>query len=387
MKAIHQLATLQKILGEYQFEQPLHRFLAQYYRQNKQMGGRDRRTASSLTYNYFRLGGILAKHDLETRIAVAELLCNTETSEFVAYYRPNWQNKLGDSLTQKLSFLKSEFADFQLSDVFPEASKLSPLVNMTAFYESFFVQPNLYIRALPHKAHVVAKKLSASGIAFEKIGEHAFSMANGTKLEAVLDKGDYEVQDISSQKVGAFFEPKPYEKWWDCCAASGGKSLLLHSQEPSVKLLVSDNRESILHNLRERFFYAGIEGYQQKVLDLTQNQDLLLSNYEFDGIILDAPCSGSGTWGRTPEMLSAFPPEKVDFYSNLQRKIASNVVSYLKPGKPLIYITCSVFEPENEAQVKWLCDTFQLKTERMELISGYKDKADTLFVARLVKQG
>jgi 16S rRNA (cytosine967-C5)-methyltransferase len=182
-----------------------------------------------------------------------------------------------------------------------------------------------------------------------------------------------------------FFEPKTWDYWWDCCAASGGKSLLLHDLEPSVQLLVSDVRENSLNNLDDRFHEAGIKKYQKKVLDLLQNNDPDLHHYEFDGIILDAPCSGSGTWGRTPEMLYFFDEHKISHYTRLQKAIATNVVKYLKPGKPLIYITCSVFKQENEEVISYLEENLSLKLEKMEVIKGYKDKADTMFVARLIK--
>ena len=106
----------------------------------------------------------------------------------------------------------------------------------------------------------------------------------------------------------------------------------------------------------------------------------------FDGILLDTPCSGSGTWGRTPEMLYFFEKYKIDNYVKLQKGIAANIIKYLKKDKPLIYMTCSVFKAENEAVVKYLTDNFDLKLERMELIKGYNNKADSMFVARLIKQ-
>ena len=140
----------------------------------------------------------------------------------------------------------------------------------------------------------------------------------------------FEVQDFSSQQTAQFFKPQKWENWWDACAASGGKSLLLHELEPTVKLVVSDIRESILSNLDERFQQAGLLKYQKKLLDLTQNNDLILHDYAFDGIILDAPCSGSGTWGRTPEMISQFDEHKIEFFQRLQQSIARNVVKYLK---------------------------------------------------------
>jgi len=200
------------------------------------------------------------------------------------------------------------------------------------------------------------------------------------------DQKHYQVQDLSSQKTGVFFEPASWDYWWDCCAASGGKSLLLHDLEPKVQLLVSDVREDSLNNLDERFQEAGIKKYQKKVLDLLQNNDPDLHHYEFDGIILDAPCSGSGTWGRTPEMLYYFDDHKIAYFSKLQKAIAGNVAKYLKEGKPLIYITCSVFRQENEDVVAWIEENLPLKLEKSEVIKGYNDKADTMFAARFIRQ-
>ncbi|MNV81298.1 16S rRNA methyltransferase B [compost metagenome] len=84
-------------------------------------------------------------------------------------------------------------------------------------------------------------------------------------------------------------------------------------------------------------------------------------------------------------MLYFFDEHKISNYTRLQKAIAGNVVQYLKPEKPLIYITCSVFRQENEEIVSYLTETFSLKLEKMEVIKGYKDKADTMFVARLIK--
>jgi 16S rRNA (cytosine967-C5)-methyltransferase len=160
--------------------------------------------------------------------------------------------------------------------------------------------------------------------------------------------------------------------------------LLLHNLEPNLKLVVSDIRESILSNLDERFQHAGLTKYQKKLLDLTQNNDLLLHDYAFDGIILDAPCSGSGTWGRTPEMISQFETYNIEFFQKLQQSIVRNVVKYLKPGKPLIYITCSAFKAENEDVVSFIVKELGMKLEESKVLKGYESKADTMYMARLL---
>jgi 16S rRNA (cytosine967-C5)-methyltransferase len=386
MKAFHQFSTFQKIISEYKNDEPLSRFLGVFYRQNKQMGSRDRRNASRLVYNYYRLGNALKDIDLVEKLAVAEFLTNNNPNSFLEYYQLEWNNLIANSLSEKLDFIKTIYLSFNLDDVFPFHQHFSEGIDEQSFLKSFFTQPDLFIRVKASEEQKITKLLAVADIKFEVKGNQTIALPNGTKLEQIItDSGSYEIQDWSSQKVGAFFEPKKWEKWWDCCAASGGKSLLLHAQQADLKLLVTDNRASILENLQQRFALAGIRNYQKKVMDLTQSQDLFLHDYEFDGIIFDAPCSGSGTWGRTPEMIAQFATHKIKFYSDLQRKLALNVVKYLKADKPLIYITCSVFKEENEDQVKWLCDTFNLKVERQELIKGYQAKADTMFVARLIK--
>jgi 16S rRNA (cytosine967-C5)-methyltransferase len=387
MKAIHQLSTFQNIISQYNQEEPLHRFLATYYRQNKQMGSRDRKTASRLVYNYFRLGNILSNLPIEERLTIAEFLCNSLPNSFLAYFNSDCDTKTELPLKEKVEIVKAKYPDFNLADVFPFHQHLSTEVDKEEFYLSFFIQPDLFIRIKQGEEKQIQKVLASADVKHTLIDQQTIAFLNGTKLEEIIpDKGNYEIQDLSSQRVGEFFMPNKWDKWWDCCAASGGKSLMLHDQQPDIKLLVSDNRESILENLQLRFALARIRDYQRKVLDLVQNNDQVLHDYAFDGIILDAPCSGSGTWGRTPEMIAQFADHKIKFYSDLQFKIATNVIKYLKVGKPLIYITCSVFKEENEDQVKKLCKQFDLKLESQKLIKGYHIKADTLFVARLIKK-
>jgi 16S rRNA (cytosine967-C5)-methyltransferase len=281
--------------------------------------------------------------------------------------------------------VKNIHPDFKLDDVFPWTSQLSAGIDKETFLRSFFIQPDLFIRV--HKGYETQVKvaLAAAEVVFKDEGGSCISLPNGTRLEAIFPNQHwFEVQDYSSQQTAQFFKPEKWDGWWDACAASGGKSLLLHDLEPNLKLVVSDIRESILSNLDERFQQAGLTKYQKKLLDLTQNNDLILHDYVFDGIILDAPCSGSGTWGRTPEMISQFETHSIEFFQKLQQSIVRNVVKYLKPGKPLIYITCSAFKAENEDMVNFIAKELGLRLEESEVLKGYEGKADTMFVARLI---
>jgi len=386
MKALNQLKTFQRILGSYPAETPLSKFLPGFYRQNKQMGSNDRRVANRLMYNYFRLGKALFNTPTEDRLIVAEFLCNTQINSFLQHFKPEWALCIGFDIDEKLKLVKTAYPDFKLTDVFPWSAELSEGIDKQAFLKSFFVQPDLFIRVRKGFEQNVKSVLTKESITFKDEGSGCFSLPNGTRLETLFPQQNFfEVQDLSSQQTAGYFKPEKWDAWWDACAASGGKSLLLHELEPNLKLVVSDIRESILSNLDERFQQVGLIKYQKKILDLTQNVDPELANYAFDGIILDAPCSGSGTWGRTPEMISQFEGQKIIFFQRLQQNIAANVVKYLKPGKPLIYITCSAFKAENEAAVDFLIKEVGLKLEQQTVLKGYENKADTMFVARLVR--
>ena len=389
MRAEQQLRTFMRVFDKFPADKPLAKFLPEFFKRNKQMGSNDRRSASRLLYNYFRLGRAVADKPIEQRLFLAEFLCTSVDNPFLHHFRPDLNEKIYLSPDEKISYACLN-EGLEMNEVFPFTEHLSDGIDKEAFLRSFFLQPDLFIRIHPQAISWVLKTLEESNVDFRLIAEHTVALPNGTNLNTLFPDNSfpvkpYEVQDLSSQKTSVYFKPNRYEHWWDACAASGGKSLLLFSEQPDIKLLVSDIRESVLDNLDERFIAAGLRTYQKKLIDLTKNADPEIHHYEFDGIILDAPCTGSGTWGRTPEMISQFEEYKIRGFQNLQMTIAANVIRYLKQGKPLIYITCSVFRQENEEIISWLQKSHGMQLEGYELIKGYENKADTMFVARLIK--
>ncbi len=380
-----QVRNFERCMASYSFNEPFSRYLTQFYKSNKQMGSSDRRMNSRYCYHFFRLGKALKTLSLQERLVVAEFLCESESAA-VAMFQPDWIPRITDDLPSKIAFISSIYGDF-LADVFPLLEDLSPAINKEEFIISHFVQPDLYIRLQKGKEDLVKKELDRQGVQYQIIAPQTLALANGTNLQQFRKiDGAYEVQDLSSQQTLEGVEIAPKSSWWDCCAASGGKSLLLLDKEPDIKLMVSDIRLSILRNLDERFERAGVKTYfRKKILDLSTPVENLMSGEAFDGILLDAPCSGSGTWGRTPEMLSKIEKSDIDAYADLQKNIASNVIPYLKVGKPLVYITCSVYAQENEEVVNQLAAEFGLEVEEMRTIAGYTKKADSMFVARLKK--
>ncbi|MGV3762073.1 RsmB/NOP family class I SAM-dependent RNA methyltransferase [Parapedobacter sp.] len=380
-----QIRTVERLLHEYAKEKgiPLARFLTGFYKRNRQMGSRDRRMASRLVYHYFRIGGAAAHEALAMKLAMADFLCSND-SELASVFLPEFNAYRQADLSGKISLLESH-TTFRLDDVFPFRQSLSAGIDRQLFVESLFVQPDLYIRLRPRHRDDVLRALQLARIDYQIVDTYTVSLPNGTALDRLAGiAGKYEVQDFSSQQTGAYFEAAAGEQWWDACAGAGGKSLLLLDRSPGVGILVSDTRRSILRNLDERFGQAGITSYRQRVADLTKDTATVMDDEQFDGIILDAPCSGSGTWGRTPEMLSLFDIQSIGRFATLQRQLAAQVIKHLKPGRPLIYITCSVFAEENEKVVDYLRETFQMQVQRVSVLEGYRHKADSMFVARLI---
>src|SRR6202012_5183104 len=166
MKAINQLRTFQRILDEYPAEKPLSKFLPGFYRQNKQMGSSDRRVASRLLYNYFRLGKALPNLPADERLNVAEFLCNTQVNSFLQHFKPEWAACMGFSLDEKIALVKSTYHDFSLNDVFPWISQVSDDIDKKAFLKSFFIQPDLFIRVHKGNEHTVKTELAKADIAY-----------------------------------------------------------------------------------------------------------------------------------------------------------------------------------------------------------------------------
>ncbi|HET6244861.1 MAG: RsmB/NOP family class I SAM-dependent RNA methyltransferase [Bacteroidetes bacterium] len=370
---------------------PLHVFLQGYFRENKQMGSKDRKIASSLLYNYFRLGKILTYLDSQERMAIGSFLCENENSEIfkILFSFLPWfsDEMLTKPLVEKIDILKQNYDSFNLADVFPLDVELSEGIEKEEFYRSFFIRPKLWIRTKRGFQDIVKEELKKKEIPFEVFPEHpqTIGLEIATKLDHLesKNKGLYEVQDLSSQLTGDFLNPAKDSRWWDCCAGSGGKSIMLLDKEPSVKLLATDVRPQIMDNLKVRFKAARLNQYQAAVYDFFGPAALPGKN--LDGVIVDAPCSGSGTWGRTPEMLSLFKADEILNFQQKQKRIATAVLPSLKPNKFLIYITCSIFKAENEDVVNYLCENLNLKLDQMQVIQGFENRADSLFVARMIK--
>ncbi len=389
MKYAHQyIKSAVLLLESYDGSVPLAAFLKNHFSQHKKFGSKDRKYIAQLCYNYFRLGHAAKKLSREEGIRVAVFLTSDTVEEWIELFPENWISNWSAELNDRISFIATVHPAFDINQLFPFQDLLSNEIDATAFSVSHLTQPDLFIRVRPGRFQKVIGKLTAAKLIFHQLSETTLSLPNGTKLEDVLEiEKDVVIQDYSSQKVGELFNAisEKITTVWDCCAASGGKSILAKDLlGEQLQVTVSDLRASILHNLNLRFQRAGMVGYKTYVADLSDNFRATVAGLKdatFDLVIFDAPCSGSGTWSRSPEQLYYFKKPKLEPFLQLQQQIVKNILPSVKKEGYLLYITCSVFAGENEAMAAFIQANPGFTLIKQHLIKGYAEKADTMFAA------
>jgi len=376
---------IQAIITDYNGGVPLTHYLKNYFRLYPKLGSRDRKLLSEMAYSWYRCAkGWDDEIAFDKKIEACLFLCTVQEKLAKNILPEDWAFSATLSITARLQTLKEQGLYFDINKLFPYPIALSDGINREDWLHSMLQQPDLFLRIRKEKEQVI-KLLHNANISFAFLNDNCIALPNGSAIDKLLPEDAYVVQDASSQETGRYFHPKAGEQWYDCCSGAGGKSLLLKDIEPQVQLTVSDKRDSILHNLKSRFKQYHHTLPASYNIDVADKQQLTkqLSAQQFDAIICDVPCSGSGTWARTPEQLYFFQQRIVDDISALQKKISSNVTSVLKPNGRLIYITCSVFKEENEQIINELTKSTGLEVEEMKLINGIPHRADSMFVTVL----
>ncbi len=165
-------------------------------------------------------------------------------------------------------------------------------------------------------------------------------------------QGVFEIQDIASQLVGYAAAPKPGETWWDTCAGEGGKTLHLSALMENKGLIwASDRNTGRIATLRKRAGRAQAFNYRA----VTWNGGPFLpTKTKFDGILIDAPCSGVGTWQRNPHARWTTTPTDVSELAEIQLQLLNHAAPALKPGGRLVYAVCTLTKSETTK----IADTF-----------------------------
>jgi 16S rRNA (cytosine967-C5)-methyltransferase len=212
--------------------------------------------------------------------------------------------------------------------------------------------PVLWIRAKSGKAASVAQRLSdclaADLPAYSlKLNAYRYSGLKDLYRTPEFQGGEFEIQDLASQLVGHACAPRPGETWWDACAGEGGKTMHLSDlMEGKGMIWASDRSARRLAKLKERATRAKAYNYRTAEWDGGARPP---TKTKFDGILVDAPCSGVGTWQRNPHARWTTNEKDVRELAAVQARLLDHVAGSLKPGGRLIYSVCTLTRAETTA--------------------------------------
>jgi 16S rRNA (cytosine967-C5)-methyltransferase len=208
------------------------------------------------------------------------------------------------------------------------------------------VPPRLWLRARGGEGQRLAGKLGEC----RPFGQGALADTleyRGSKdlfRTAEFHAGELELQDISPQAVGLICAPRPGETWWDACAGEGGKMLHLSTLMQNKGLIwASDSAAWRLQRLKRRAARAKVFNYRTAPWD---GGPRLPTKTKFDGVLVDAPCGGIGTWQRNPHARWTLTAKDVEELSSLQQALLANVAHAVKPGGKLVYAVCTLTRAE-----------------------------------------
>ena len=211
-------------------------------------------------------------------------------------------------------------------------------------------EPKLWLRAKRGQAAALTEKLSGAETSPLLPDALIFNGEMDLFKTPEFHAGEFEIQDIASQVVGWMCSPRPGETWWDACAGEGGKTLHLSELMENKGLIwASDRAEWRLKQLQRRAARAKVFNYRAKTWD---GGIKLPTKTKFDGVLVDAPCSGLGTWQRNPHSRWTTGPEDVRELAEIQKKLLAHVAPGVKPGAKLIYSVCTLTRAETTEVVE-----------------------------------
>lgn len=368
------LAEVLENLTPFVLEQghPADRVLLRFFKNRRELGSRDRRFLSEAFFSLFRWRGWTTGLEL-TPLQAATLswqLDQVELHPALNASNKGWVSLGGKTLDEKRDALQAWFPDadgFEKSSlVFPEFGEHAdlPAGQEDAFYETLQQRPPAWLRL---RTPTFENVLAEAEVAFEKHARIAdvVSISGGTGLTHLGHAGKYEVQDIASQAVALIAAPDAGGDWWDACAGAGGKALQLADLiGRDGKVFATDVRPEALQECKKRARADGISNVRIQEHNLADDAPF---TKEFDGVLVDAPCSGWGTWSRNPDARWRSDPRDPAQKRNMQLRMLNNATACVKSGGLLIFAVCTFTKEETvEVTERFLADHEQFALEPFE---------------------
>lgn len=323
-------------------QKPLDLALSEYLRAHKSIGAHDRRTMGETLYGMVRWKTLIdyfcpSLHSLD-RLKCFRNISLEQCKENSAIPEPA---RLGIN-----DFLYSRFcALFGIEKTRDLCHILNTPAPTTIRVNLLKTTREALLELWQGKFDIAPCVKASTGIQFKK-REPLFTLPE-------FKAGLFEVQDEGSQLVAALVQAKPGDHVLDYCSGSGGKTLAFApAMQGKGQIYLYDNRPWILTEARKRLNRAGI-----------QNVQFVLPKKKMDWVLVDVPCSGTGTLRRNPDAKWKIDAPMIERLVQQQRDIVKDALQHLKPGGRFVYATCSLLPDENEQQVDYFLKNHPLVLE------------------------
>jgi 16S rRNA (cytosine967-C5)-methyltransferase len=356
------------------FSHPADATVAKYFRDNRTLGPRERATVSETAYKVVRFKArfeYLARSGpgaRERKLAILgfhgprEFIASSLTKPEAAWLAQCDAAQDGDFLDLHKHNLPQWLVDPLKAQVGEGFMALADALNTPATLD-------IRVNALKAKREAVQKALlnksmpsvvtpySPWGLRLE--GNPSLAKFPG------FEAGDFEVQDEGSQLLAALVGAKRGEMVADFCAGAGGKTLAMGADMRSTgRLYAFDTSAHRLDALKPRLARSGLSNVQTAAISNERDERVKRLSFKMDRVLVDAPCSGTGTMRRNPDLKWRLKPQEMDELVQLQKDILDSASNMVKPGGRLVYATCSLLQAENEG----VADAFTAAHDNFEVV-------------------
>ncbi|HEY2329322.1 MAG TPA: RsmB/NOP family class I SAM-dependent RNA methyltransferase [Verrucomicrobiae bacterium] len=343
-RSVTEPGLAERIIAAASRENPADKILREEIKAQRNLLPGDAREVVQSVFHYFRWRGWL---DLESPL--------------------HQQIRKARELAEKFAEAPESFSDASLMErVVPDWVR-GELEIMPDWARAIQGEPKLWLRAKPGQGKALVEMLGAARLEKDTLPDAVhYKGEEDLFRRPEFHAGEFEIQDIASQAVGWLCAPQPGETWWDACAGEGGKTMHLSALMQNKGLIWSSDRaEWRLKNLKRRAARGKVFNFRAAPWD---GGSKLPTKTKFDGILVDAPCSGVGTWQRNPHARWTTTLQDVKELAEIQKRLLANVAGSVKPGGKLIYAVCTLTRLETTEVVADFNSKFATEFEPMDLL-------------------
>lgn len=326
---------------------PLDLFLRNYFRLHKAVGAKDRKEIAETVY------GIMRWQRLLDHLIGSAPSWEKRYARYAHFSAEDYAQDVTIPLPVRLSF-PSSFFELLVTQLGEEkAIAFCQESNKTA-------PTTVRVNALKISRDALLQQWESLPVSACTTSPHGITFHKKVNFFGLLEfkRGLFEVQDEASQLIADLVDAKPGDQVMDFCAGSGGKSLAIAPKMGSKgQLYLHDVRAAALREAKKRLYRAGIQNAQTLASDAPHKRSL---RHTMDWILVDAPCSGTGTFRRNPDQKWKFERSQLTGLIEEQRAIFQQALEFLKPNGKIVYATCSILPIENEVQAEYFEKTHGL---------------------------